>query len=220
MKIRHHFDDATLMAYSSGSLPQGMAVLVGSHLHWCEECRERVSLTDRIGGDLLEAIEPVAMEQDALATIMARLDEPESETKLRSLSSERFDCARTGLPLPLASMLGRSLDELDWRRIGYGVQQFDLKLEGPGATRLLRIAPGVSVPHHTHRGNELTLILRGSYSDELGRFCIGDVADVDTEVKHQPIVDTDEECICLIATDAPLRFTGLMGRLAQPFIGL
>ncbi len=218
MKIRHHFDDATLMAYSSGSLPQGMAVLVGSHLHWCEECRARVEQMDHIGGELLEEIEPVALASGALEAVMARLDEP--DPVVRTLATDRLESVRTGLPAPLAQTLGKSLDELEWRRIGYGVQQYDLKLEGPGATRLLRIAPGVSVPHHTHRGNELTLILRGSYSDELGRFCVGDVADVDTEVKHQPIVDTDEECICLIATDAPLRFTGLMGRLAQPFIGL
>ena len=103
-------------------------------------------------------------------------------------------------------------------KIGY--QQLDLKLEGAGACRLLRIQPGVSVPHHTHKGNELTMILRGSYSDEMGRFSQGDVADLDDDIRHQPIVDTDEECICLIATEAPLQFTGIMGRLAQPFIGL
>ena len=104
--------------------------------------------------------------------------------------------------------------------MGLGVQQFDLKLGGSGATRLLRIQPGVSVPHHTHSGNELTLILRGSYSDEIGRFQVGDVADLDDQLEHQPIVDTREECICLIATDAPLKFSGLMGKLVQPFIGL
>ena len=104
--------------------------------------------------------------------------------------------------------------------MGIGVQQYDLNLGGAGACRLLRIKPGVSVPHHTHKGNELTMILRGSYSDDIGRFCKGDVADLDDQVKHQPIVDTEQECICLIATDAPLQFTGFMGRLAQPFIGL
>ena len=44
--------------------------------------------------------------------------------------------------------------------------------------------------------------------------------ELDEEIKHQPIVDTGSECICLIATEAPLKFTGIMGRLAQPFIGL
>lgn len=217
MKISHHFDDATLMAYSAGSLPQGMALLVACHLHWCPQCRERVRETDAVGGAMLDRLTPAALKEDALNTLLARLDEPEQE--FASLPPVP-GADEAELPAPLAQLLGKPIDELSWKRIGYGVRQLDLEMEGPGATRLLRISPGVSVPHHTHGGNELTLILRGSYSDEIGRFRRGDVADLDGEVSHQPIVDTDEDCICLIATDAPLKFTGLMGRLVQPFIGL
>lgn len=217
MNISHHFDDATLMAYSAGTLPQGMALLVACHLHWCPHCRERARETDAVGGAMLDSLDPAILKEDALNAVLARLDEPEQEFAATKVPP-RADNGE--LPGPLNELLGKPIDELPWRRIGYGVRQLDLELEGPGATRLLRISPGVSVPHHTHGGNELTLILRGSYSDEMGRFCRGDVADLDDEVSHQPIVDTDEDCICLIATDAPLKFTGLMGRLVQPFIGL
>lgn len=220
MKISHHFDDATLMAYSAGSLPQGMALLIACHLHWCPHCRDRTHATDAVGGVLLEQLAPSDMKADTLELLMARLDEPEQELSItqphQSLASE----TDTTLPAPLAQLLGKPLDALPWKRIGYGVKQLDLQLNGPGAARLLRISPGVSVPHHTHAGNELTLILKGSYNDEIGRFCQGDVADLDGEVSHQPLVDTDEECICLIATDAPLKFSGIVGRLVQPFIGL
>lgn len=223
MNISHHFDDATLISYSSGSLPPGMALLVASHLHWCPECRVRTEETDTIGGALLESLAPVALADDALEQLLARLDAVEAEPAPAPApipASVQNNDNDDELPAPLAAVLGQPIDALPWRRVGYGVQQVDLGLEGPGATRLLRIQPGISVPHHTHRGNELTLILRGSYTDEVGRFQRGDVADVDTEVQHQPIVDTDQECICLIATDAPLKFSGLIGRLAQPFIGL
>lgn len=218
MNISHHFDDATLMAYSAGSLPQGMALLVACHLHWCEHCRERVDATNAVGGVLLDDIEPVSLGEGALNDLLARLDEPEQE--LANPVSRQSASAAGQLPAPLADLVGCDIDELPWKRIGYGVRQVDLDLDGPGATRLLRISPGVSVPHHTHTGNELTLILSGSYNDEVGRFCRGDVADLDGEMEHQPLVDTDEDCICLIATDAPLKFTGLFGRLVQPFIGL
>lgn len=226
MKISHHFDDATLMAYSAGTLPQGMALLVSCHLHWCSDCRHRTEETDAVGGVMLDILTPSSLSDDALNAVLARLDEPEQEFapvrpptptgSNRSASSGR----ESELPAPLAKLLRQPIDQLPWKRIGYGVRQLDLELDGPGATRLLRISPGVSVPHHTHGGNELTLILRGSYNDELGRFCRGDVADLDGDVEHQPLVDTDEDCICLIATDAPLKFSGLMGRLVQPFIGL
>ena len=178
MKISHHFDDATLMAYSAGALPQGMALLVACHLHWCPHCRERMHATDAVGGALLEQLPPSHLQADAFEQLLARLDEPEHEL----CTSVPEAHANPELPAPLAQLLDKPLDELPWKRIGYGVKQLDLHLDGPGAARLLRISPGVSVPHHTHGGNELTLILKGSYNDELGRFCQGDVADLDGEV--------------------------------------
>lgn len=214
MKISHHFDDATLLAYSSGTLNKGMALLVESHLEMCEHCMEQVQTSNRIGGDLLRQIEPVAMKSGSLDQVLSILDdvEPEVPAVSRSRNAE--------VPASLVEYIGDDLNALDWKTMGLGVQQYDLKLGGTGAARLLRIQPGVSVPHHTHTGSELTLILRGSYSDEIGRFQVGDVADLDDQLEHQPIVDTEHECICLIATDAPLKFSGLMGKLVQPFIGL
>lgn len=215
MKISHHFDDATLIAYSSGTLNKGMALLVESHLEMCGQCMEQVQTSNRIGGDLLRSIEPVAMNSGSLDRMLGMLDDVEPEVKTD------VELTKSGeVPASLAAIIGDDLEALDWKTMGMGVQQYDLKLGGKGAARLLRIQPGVSVPHHTHSGNELTLILRGSYSDEIGRFQVGDVADLDDQLEHQPIVDTDHECICLIATDAPLKFSGLMGKLVQPFIGL
>lgn len=215
MKISHHFDDATLVAYSSGTLTKGMALLVESHIGMCEQCMEQIQTSNRIGGDLLQSIRPVAMEPGCLDRFLAMLDGVEMD-EVMPLDASR----KSEVPESLAAVIGDDLDALEWKSMGLGVQQYDLKLGGVGATRLLRIQPGVSVPHHTHTGNELTLILRGSYSDEIGRFQVGDVADLDDQLEHQPIVDTDQECICLIATDAPLKFSGLMGKLVQPFIGL
>lgn len=217
MNISHHFDDATLMAYAAGTLPQGMALVVACHLHWCPECRQRVKQAEAVGGALLDNINPVEVSDSALENILASLDElPAAAPKQVKASAPN----QSELPYPLSTYLDKSLDDLPWKWIGYGMYQVDLNFGGPGAARLFKLAPGVSVPHHTHTGNELTLILRGSYSDEIGRFRRGDVADLDGDVLHQPIVDTGEDCICLIATDAPLKFTGIMGRLIQPFVGL
>lgn len=217
MKISHHFDDATLVARASGALSDGMSLLVDSHLHWCKECQSRAWDAEALGGELLLNIAPVDLDAGSLDSVLALLDgesiEVQSKHEMQEVGSDE-------VPEPLAHLIGGDLDSLEWKRMGFGVQQLDLKLDGSGACRLLRIQPGVSVPHHTHKGNELTMILRGSYSDEMGRFSQGDVADLDDDIRHQPIVDTDEECICLIATEAPLQFTGIMGRLAQPFIGL
>jgi putative transcriptional regulator len=36
-------------------------------------------------------------------------------------------------------------------------------------------------------------------------------------LNHQPIAEAGVDCICLAATDAPLRFNGVLARIAQPF---
>ena len=72
----------------------------------------------------------------------------------------------------------------------------------------MRLSPGVPLPEHSHGGTELTVVLTGSYSDALGRFGRGDMAELDQSVTHRPVVDTGAECIALIVTDAPLKLTG------------
>lgn len=218
MTLSHHLDDASLLAYASGTMPKGMALLVDCHIDRCEACLENVRSAEAIGGQLLDSIEPVSVEVGAFELLLSRLVS-ENNDQART-TPEIIALASAEVPAPLARLVGTDLDKIAWKKMGGGVQQFDLALGGIGAARLLRIQPGASVPQHTHTGNELTMILRGSYSDEVGRFRVGDVADLDDRINHQPIVDTHQECICLIATDAPLKFTGLMGRLVQPFIGL
>ena len=99
-----------------------------------------------------------------------------------------------------------------------GVKQSILPT-APGATaRLLYIPAGTAVPDHGHNGTEVTLVLKGAFEDEDGRFARGDVEVATEELNHTPVADISEDCICLAVTDAPLRFKGLLPRLAQPFL--
>ncbi|RMH44225.1 MAG: transcriptional regulator, partial [Alphaproteobacteria bacterium] len=43
-----------------------------------------------------------------------------------------------------------------------------------------------------------------------------DIEVADASLEHTPVADEGEPCICLAATDAPLRFHGLIPRLLQP----
>jgi putative transcriptional regulator len=74
--------------------------------------------------------------------------------------------------------------------------------------------------HHGHRGLELTVVLQGSYSDELGHFAGGDFVETDEDVRHRPVADRGADCICRIATSGPLRFSSVAGRVIQRFIGM
>ncbi len=65
-----------------------------------------------------------------------------------------------------------------------------------------------------------TLVLRGSYMDEIGRFRSGDLADLDSTIHHRPVADPDGPCICLIAIDEKPGFSGVLSRMLQPPIGI
>ena len=67
---------------------------------------------------------------------------------------------------------------------------------------------------------ELTLVLQGAFRDEQDRFGRGDVEVANENLHHTPVAEDGIECICLAATDAPLRFKGIIPRIAQKFIGI
>ncbi|SFG20038.1 ChrR family anti-sigma-E factor [Neptunomonas qingdaonensis] len=229
MNIKHHLDEATLVSYTAGSMSQAMALVVACHISMCPVCRDRVHDSEAIGGMLLESLNPAPVSDDSLAQILACLDEePDLNTQLEAkrvetsiAKNKQWLATHSDIPRPLDDYIGDSLENVEWKRIVPGVYYHDLpcKTERRGASRLLRIAPGKAMLPHSHDGNELTLILRGSYTDEIGRFTAGDIADLDNEIQHQPLVDSSEDCICLIATDAPLKFSTLLGKIVQPMTG-
>lgn len=213
---QHHPSEALLLSYAAGALGEAEALAVSTHLTLCPHCRRMAAAAESVGGALLEASTPVAMASDGLQAVLARLDAPEV---LPARAEARTE-ALPFLPRPLARYAEAALAAGGWRMAGPGVQQLRLATAGGAQARLLRLKPGTPLPEHTHRGSELTLVLSGSYSDELGRFARGDMAELDETIDHRPVVDQGETCVALIVTDAPLKFRGLMARLAQPFVGI
>ncbi|MEO0729914.1 MAG: cupin domain-containing protein, partial [Pseudomonadota bacterium] len=123
---------------------------------------------------------------------------------------------------PLVRLTGHTLDTVPWRRLGWGVWHYPIALKGErsGDLRLIKVQGGQAMPEHGHGGSELTLVLDGAYHDELGTFAAGDIADLDDDIEHRPVADSDMGCICLIASDRKARFTGVIGRLIQPITGM
>lgn len=207
----HHLTDDLLLAYAAGSLDESFALVVASHLSLCDDCRATAESFETLGGAVLEAgTEPMA--QGALEACLARLDAaPEPRTRRRG---------RGIFPAPLVDYVGGGLEDVAWRSLGGGVKQAVLATRDKGSVRLLSIPGGTAMPEHGHRGLELTLVLSGAYHDGHARFARGDVDVEDEDHSHTPVAEDGEACICLAATDAPLRFSGLLPRLVQPFIGI
>ncbi|MFQ6546725.1 ChrR family anti-sigma-E factor [Aestuariibius sp. 2305UL40-4] len=207
--IKHHLNDALLMGYSAGTLPEAFNVVIATHVSLCDECRARLEAFDALGGTLLDDVDEAPMDERSFASCMTRI-----------ANADRVPVPAapvTDLPAPLAAYVGGCLDAVSWRRIGGGVSQAILKTSKSATVRMLRIPGGVEMPDHGHRGTELTLVLRGAFRDEQDRFGPGDIEIANEDHVHHPVAEPGEDCICLAASDAPLRFNTLLPRIAQPF---
>lgn len=213
-KIKHHLTDALLMGYAAGSLPEAFNLVVATHISMCDTCRAALAEFEAVGGEVMLDADPVDMAEDALTAAMARImAAPRSELP-------KAIPARGVFPAPLRDYVSGDLDHVKWRKIGGGVSQMVLETDGGASVRLLRIPAGTAVPDHGHRGTELTLVLQGAFVDETDRFAAGDIEVANEDLNHTPVAEQGVDCICLAATDAPLRFKGLLPRIAQRFIGI
>lgn len=200
------------MAYSAGTLPEAFALVVATHISMCDACRAELDSCDAVGGILVEDIETAELSSDSLQATMALIAQNNAELD----NAPRR--AKGTLPSPLQDYVGGDLDAIKWRSIGMGVKQAILPTSSQATARLLFIPSGSAVPDHGHNGTELTLVLQGAFHDETDRFARGDVEIADEDLQHTPIADFGEDCICLAATDAPLKFNALIPRLAQRFL--
>ncbi len=222
----HHLGDDLILAYATGELDQATSLLVATHMALCPQCRGALELAEMIGGDLIESEPESPVENSALDSLFARIDGADGdEISVAAPARAEHDGGSRRrapiLPQPLRDAVGSDADSIAWKGVGGGVRQFPLKdLGGKAKARLLFIPAAAKVPDHGHRGRELTLVLSGSFYDEGAWFHRGDVEEADATIEHQPIAGPEEPCICLAITDAPLRFRGLIPRLAQPFLGI
>ena len=212
--ITHHINDELLMGYASGALPEALDLVVATHVSLNDDARARLSAYESLGGAVLEESETADLADDSFEATMARImGMPPAETVPEVAKAPMGNAV---FPKPLRDYVGGDSDAVIWKSIGLGVKQSVLNTEKDGPTaRLLYIPAGQAMPDHGHQGMEVTLVLQGAYIDEDGRFGRGDIEIASEDMEHTPVADIGEDCICLVVTDAPLKFNGLLPKLAQ-----
>ncbi|KQW32131.1 transcriptional regulator [Rhizobium sp. Root274] len=221
-QVQHHISDELLLDYASGTLAEGWSIAVATHLALCPSCRDRLSFMEHAGGELLEAVEveETASASDSWTSMMDKI----AADKNKPAAKAPARVVATGdavLPEPLRSYLGTDVNGLKWRALGRGAYHIPIKTgDKESQVRLLKIPAGKPVPEHSHGGRELTLVLKGAFTDGSTVFRRGDLEEADETLTHQPVATPDEDCICLAVTDAPLKFKSLIVRLVQPVLGI
>ena len=217
MTITHFASDDLLLRYAAGRLSPAPAFVVACHLAMAQESRKRMDAMESMGGVLLDEQPMASLSDDLFERTLGRLND---EVPARQ-PPQTFDHAalNMGIELP-APMRRRSIGK--WRFMGPGMRYARIDMpEDPGVNLvLLRVAAGQSLPKHGHSGDELTVILKGAYRDENGRYLAGDLDEEDDASEHTPVVEADSECICLAAISGPLQARGWVARAMLPMFGL
>ena len=214
MTERQSVDDL-LIAHAAGKLPEPVGLAVATHLALNPAARARYRRYEAFGGVL-------ARRAGAGGARAGRLGSDGNTARRRvgggAGAGSGVAVTDRRVPRPLRDYLPGPLESLRWRFYGPAAE-IELPIKVPGyRTTLIRVRAGRHVPQHTHEGNELTVVLEGAFRDETGHYGRGDLMIADSSLDHRPRADEAQDCVCLVVTDAPLRFTGRFGQFLNPFI--
>jgi putative transcriptional regulator len=211
--VHHHVTEDLLWDYHRGTLPLGLSLTVATHLELCPHCRAEAAVFDAVGGALLDDIEGVEISDSALDLALARIERPEEPVRSVARSQHEF---LAGFDLP-DTVTAAPIANRYWAAPGVWMAPvyFD---DGPKGSKtfLMHVKAGMTMPEHTHRGPEVTLVLKGRFSDVYGEYVKGDIAVCADEHCHSPAI-LDEDCLCLVWQQAAIVPKTLLGKLLQPF---
>lgn len=226
----HHPMPELLADYASGAMALSHSLCVAAHLEFCGTCRHHISKLVRVGTHYFESLPvnttEVSENEDLKGRVFAMLDEPEPEVVsddefagAKTLQTNQFAAASEFPVKSLGQFIKNGYEELAWSRVSPSIKLTTLLRDKDGAQiALSRTSPGGRMPHHSHTGDEITVVLEGSFSDESGVYRRGDFIFRDAKDKHTPVVTRDAECICLMVLDAPIQFTGFFTRWLNPLV--
>lgn len=230
--IHSHPTLEQLSEFASGNSSLSISLGLSGHLEYCTACAAQVKKLQTLGAAIMAQVNvPAPIDSDMsrlMSQVMDRIDV--SETVDASISIETDDASndfdhknQSGYRLPkvLRQFVKHDYNELKWTTLSPSFKIATLLKDTDGTQiALSRVKAGGAMPHHKHSGDEMTLVLEGSFSDESGLFVAGDFIMRDSSDKHHPIVTMDGECICLMVLDGPVQFTGFFTRWLNPLLRL
>ncbi|MFC6439683.1 ChrR family anti-sigma-E factor [Bowmanella sp. JS7-9] len=207
--INFHPDPGLLRAFAAAQLPSGLNMLVAAHAEMCACCQQHIETFElALANESFSASDNTYDFADMAARIMAQGDAP-AEPEVKSRILELNEAEAIQLPRAL-----RHVGMGDWFTLGKMSRARIETGEDDIHCHLLKIDAGGEIPAHTHKGFEATLLLDGSFSDDMGKYQRGDFIWLDGNHTHSPV--STKGCVCLTAADDALHFTQGLSRLLNP----
>jgi len=200
--------------YAAGILPEPARVLVEAHLEMQSVNRPKVTEYEAAVGNILEKIEPVALNsRDAALKAVFAADPMAAPVKVLPRPANAL------FPKAIRDFAGLEAEEIPWKWKLPGFKEHSLgKIDGCDVS-FFWLKPGRVIPAHTHEGYELSLVLDGAFNDARGRFVKGDISVADESIDHRPMAEAERPCIGFAVSDAPLKLTGSLRQLIGDLIG-
>ncbi len=221
--MNNHPQSLMLRAYASGDIDEATALIVATHLESCAECRAQVKMFE-------QELAQDAFDTPADSSMLSALGNDDDGQHWQCMFDDIVKQPAIAQSAPVKSAfdidvngqvfsLPPSLQSIrpyigKWRSFGGKIMSAKIDLGGEHSPmNLLYIAPGVTIPRHTHQGIESTLILHGGFSDEDGHYHQGDLMVRDASIEHSPKTSELEDCLCLTVLTERMVFTRGVARV-------
>lgn len=209
-----------LERFAHGTLSAGLSVAVSAHVELCAFCRGHSNELEAAAAlawlrdpDLEAAAHSPQDSFRMIESIVATPQQREMRTNASCVSEIHMHERSIALPRVLAKIAAGGLA---WKKLAGGINQAAVMLDGETQCEFIYMKPGSQVPIHRHQGSEITLVLEGSFRDQLGAYQPSDFVLRDRSHQHQPA--SEEGCLCFAVLDSPLTFTRGLARLLNPVL--
>jgi len=210
--------------YAVGNLSPAKYALMACAIELNPSLARSAAFETDIAASLMTEIRPVPLSPFLIGETLAKL--PYYDTPKRPANDDAHHKLESRLaPKPLRDLMqGGGLRDIKWKSLVPGLAVHDVlgdrKRTIGDRMYLLRAKGGMRLPHHSHHGQEWTLILKGSYTADDNRYTRGDFHIADESTDHAPHIDEGEDCICLVVTQGHLHMKSWLPRLVQKVVGI
>ncbi len=230
--IKFHPSARQLSDFVEGTLTPAISLMVSAHCDMCEKCQRFVEIeTESLAAQMVSSASAKMDDSgdtafqfgDMLAQITALPSGKQPDSVVTSSVSHHAKPGASTIELDgrsftLPRTLHRYIDKTgNWSSLVGKLWQAPVDLGNQGVANFIFMGSGGSVPEHTHRGTEYTLVIDGEFSDGLSRYDTGDFIFMNGEKTHTPKAEGKEGCLVFSIVDQPLHFTSGLARLLNPF---
>ncbi|MEZ8101587.1 ChrR family anti-sigma-E factor [Vibrio bivalvicida] len=214
--MSYHPQTSMLQAYVQGMLDDVSAFTIATHIESCPKCRQMVQHFEAQCGEELfnESIDSTQGLDSMFEQIVSLEQNCEPLRPPRLPTFIEVNGKNFRLPLSLTRFRDRISE---WKNYGGKVYSASIDISEQARVNLMYIAEDVTIPQHTHKGLESTLVLHGGFSDEEVHYQVGDYLLKDGSVKHSPFTRQGEDCLCLTVLTEPMLFTQGVARVFNLF---